>query len=155
MLEAVGTTELLALACAQKRLIEAHRPDDALRMMLPYVGNPSARVRRAVTQALEFSTHVDGVHALIDLCGDADANVRNWATFFLGAREPEDAFFDKADVVEALFARIDDPHEETRAEGILGLAKRRDTARWSRFAASWKRPRSGNTTSKRPAAIGR
>ncbi len=59
--------------------------------------------------------------ALRELSTDPDDDVRDWATFGLGPSEATDVA-----TVEALFARTDDPHYDTRCEAILGLAMRHD-----------------------------
>jgi HEAT repeat protein len=70
---------------------------------------------------------LDGRHrdiarrTLIQLSADPDAEVRDWATFALGAWLDDDASVD-----DALAARLDDPDEETRGEAIHGLARRND-----------------------------
>ena len=47
--------------------------------------------------------------------------MRDWATFGLAQSEAKDSA-----TTEALAARTDDPHDDTRAEGIFGLARRHD-----------------------------
>jgi hypothetical protein len=60
---------------------------------------------------------------LLTLMRDEDADTRNWATFAIGTlREDEDT----PEIRDALFAAIDDPHEDTRFEALAGLAIRRD-----------------------------
>ncbi|HYD47189.1 MAG TPA: HEAT repeat domain-containing protein [Terriglobales bacterium] len=106
--------------------IDLHRPDAARELMLPFYRHPSPDVRLAVVHALEFSQHPDALAAMIELSGDADADVRNWATFHLGHAEPGEPSFDDPRVREALAARLDDSHSETRAEAVEGLARRGD-----------------------------
>jgi HEAT repeat protein len=60
--------------------------------------------------------------ALIKLSGDAESEVRDWATFGLGTLSSDDG----PDVRAALLARADDASHETRAEALFGLAVRRD-----------------------------
>jgi HEAT repeat protein len=63
------------------------------------------------------------VQALIRLTADEDGDTRNWATFGLG-----DLLLrvDSPEVREALWARVSDDNADARAEGIHGLALRRD-----------------------------
>jgi HEAT repeat protein len=119
-------TDILVIHDVGVAFVDLHRPDAARELMAPFATHASASVRIAVVHALEFTTHADGIRTLIALSADDDGNVRNWATFFLGTREPDDPVFADPKVIEALHARIDDPHEETRAEAIVGLARRRD-----------------------------
>jgi HEAT repeat protein len=96
--------------------------------------HPSAAVRRAVAEAIPMAMVVDeqsaaGVTALIGLCADSDAEVRDWATCSLGrtlAADPEDlqAFYDTPAIQAALSARLDDPDPATQAEACAGLALR-------------------------------
>jgi HEAT repeat protein len=63
-----------------------------------------------------------GVAALIELSGDPDPEVRNWATFGFGWQSTADG----AAVRQALWERTGDGYGEAREEGIRGLARRRD-----------------------------
>jgi hypothetical protein len=102
--------------------------DTALPLLLPLAKHPDAGVRRAVAQALPSvlgeAAADDTVHALILLSADRDDDVRDWACFALGTQLSE---IDSATVRGALAARLDDPHDDTRCEALLGLARRRDT----------------------------
>lgn len=62
-----------------------------------------------------------GVVALLQLCGDTDPAVRNWATFGLGWQ----CCADGAEIRRVLWQRSTDSDPDTRAEGIRGLARRR------------------------------
>jgi HEAT repeat protein len=62
------------------------------------------------------------VAAYLELMGDPDDEVCNWATFGLGTQMSADSPAVRA----ALRGRLDDPHDETREEAVCGLAKRRD-----------------------------
>ncbi|MGH2721965.1 MAG: HEAT repeat domain-containing protein, partial [Actinomycetota bacterium] len=59
---------------------------------------------------------------LVGLMGDADPEVRNWATFELGTQTTMDG----PDIRDALFHNTSDRDPDTRDEAILGLARRRD-----------------------------
>ncbi|HEY2794879.1 MAG TPA: hypothetical protein VGJ28_21145, partial [Micromonosporaceae bacterium] len=59
---------------------------------------------------------------MIALTNDVDDEVRNWATFGLGTL----LMVDGTDVRTALWNRCFDSYEEARAEGVRGLARRRD-----------------------------
>lgn len=84
-------------------------------------------VRRIVATGLPW-LHCDEqgcvkvVEALIELSGDDDESVRDWATFGLGTVVDVDS----AAVREALVRRLDDHHDDTRCEALVGLARRRD-----------------------------
>jgi HEAT repeat protein len=102
--------------------------DAALPLLLPLARHPDAGVRRAVAQALPSvmgdAFPGDTVRALVTLSADADDDVRDWACFALGTQLSE---VDEPEVRNALAARLDDPHDDTRCEALLGLARRRDT----------------------------
>jgi HEAT repeat protein len=63
-----------------------------------------------------------GVQALISLTGDPHGEVRDWATFGLGAQLDVDG----TAVRDALAGRVDDPSGDTADEAMLGLARRHD-----------------------------
>jgi HEAT repeat protein len=90
----------------------AHHPDPDIRfqvaMALPLVA-PTADLRPITA-------------TLIELSNDVDEEIRDWATFGLGAQLTVDGL----DVRSALWARCFDPNPAVRAEGICGLARRRD-----------------------------
>jgi HEAT repeat protein len=101
--------------------------DAALPLLLPVAGHDDARVRRAVAQALPSvlgdADPADAVRVLIRLSVDTDEDVRDWACFALGTQLSE---VDSPQVRDALLARLGDPHDDTRCEALLGLARRRD-----------------------------
>lgn len=61
------------------------------------------------------------VKTLITLSQDSDDDIRNWATFGLHNGLEQQPYI-RDDIREALFANIDDAHEETRYEALEGLA---------------------------------
>ena len=79
-------------------------------------------VRRAVIHGLMGHDDDRAVHALILLSEDAEASVRDWATFALGVQIDRDTH----EVREALAARLADDDANTRNEAIRGLAARGD-----------------------------
>lgn len=89
-----------------------------------YWNHPSAEVREALAFALCGNDDPKAIRALIHLSRDQDANVRDWATFGLGTRSHRDT----KEIRRALWARVDDPHFDTRSEAIVGLALRNDRA---------------------------
>lgn len=103
--------------------------ESGLEIMLPFVGHADARVRAAVVHALLGLMDDRAIEALIRLSRDEQGSIRDWATFGLGtllANPAEDTFLDSPSIREALAARLDDPHEDTRAEAVVGLAARGD-----------------------------
>ena len=59
--------------------------------------------------------------ALVEMSRDADARVRDWATFAIAARDD-----DGEDVRRVLIERTTDRDFDARSEAIWGLARRRD-----------------------------
>jgi hypothetical protein len=106
-----------------------HLEDDrAMPHLIRLADHTSEEVRLAAASALPNAMgwqidrpYPNAVETLVRLSGDADEDVRDWATFGLvttGADGPE--------VRSALVVRLDDPHEDTRAEAFMALAKLRD-----------------------------
>lgn len=90
--------------------------------LLAQHAHEEAYVREAVAFALGGRRGEDSLRALIELSGDEDAKVRDWATFALGTLAESD---DPA-LRDALAARLEDPDEDTRMEAVHGLALRGD-----------------------------
>jgi HEAT repeat protein len=86
-------------------------------------GHPDTQVRHSVVFGLLGADDDLAVQTLIELSTDADAYVRDWATFGLGTQIDHD---DPA-LRNALLARLEDPDSDTRGEAIRGLAARGDT----------------------------
>ena len=102
------------------------RPE-GLPHVLAKAGHPQASVRLAVAVALpsvvgdrRLEPTDPAMLALTGLTTDVDPDVRNWATFGLGTQLQVDG----AVVRECLHARLADSHAETRAEALVGLARR-------------------------------
>ncbi|MFT3843062.1 MAG: HEAT repeat domain-containing protein [Myxococcaceae bacterium] len=117
---------LTSVACA---FVDLGSCPEAVELIAPFAHHPDAEVRRSVVSALLGNSAAGAVATLITLSSDDSADVRNWATFGLGSQlgEPGDEdFVDSNELREALFARIEDPDEETRAEAVVGLAARGD-----------------------------
>src|SRR3954471_20522797 len=98
------------------------RDDRAIDALVGLASNPDPVVRRGVVHGLMGHDDDRAVAALIELSADSDGDVRDWATFSLGVEIDRDT----ADVREALAARLQDSHGDTRAEAVRGLARRRD-----------------------------
>lgn len=90
--------------------------------LVALAGHPDPYVRLAVAHGVMHHEDERAVAALIALSADADADVRDWATFALGTQ----VSLDTPAIREALAARLDDPHGDTQEEGMYGLALRLD-----------------------------
>ncbi len=94
----------------------------AIELLLPLKRHGNADVRFGVVLGLTGHDRPDAIEALIELSRDSEEMVRDWATFALGTMISADT----AEIREALFARLSDPHDETRGEALVGLALRKD-----------------------------
>jgi HEAT repeat protein len=100
----------------------------AAECLLPLVNHPDPRVRCAVVGGLLPVAEL-AIPELITLSNDEADAVRDWATFGLGSQlgpGVDSPIVDTPEIREALARRLNDPHEETRAEATLGLALRKD-----------------------------
>jgi HEAT repeat protein len=79
-------------------------------------------VREGVVRSLAGRDDEGSVAALITLSADPDEEVRDWATFALGALSGHDTEALRG----ALLARLDDPCLAARLEAVHGLALRGD-----------------------------
>ena len=84
--------------------------------------HPLADVRLAVVHAIMYDTTPATIAGLIILSRDIDSDVRDWATFSLGAQSRRN---NKA-LRNALFDRLNDINASVRLEALCGLAERKD-----------------------------
>jgi HEAT repeat protein len=112
------TDVLATVACAFGHLGEPYGLDALLALR----EHPAAEVREGVAFGLGGRRDQRALDALIDLSRDPHARVRDWATFALGTLAPQDT----PELRDALAARLDDEHPETRLEAVHGLALRGD-----------------------------
>ncbi len=91
------------------------------------VDHHDAELRVTIASVLgQYATRSPVLDVLTTLSRDADDDVRNWATFSLAQARLTWLHPRHAAVVDALFARIEDVHEECRGEAWVGLAIARD-----------------------------
>ena len=84
--------------------------------------HPDAAVRDGIVSALAGRGNQLATDALIELSEDPDGQIRDWATFALGALAPHDS----PELRDALVARLEDRGAEARIEAVHGLALRED-----------------------------
>ncbi len=94
----------------------------AIELLLRLKRHANSDVRFGVVLGLTGHDRPDAIEALVELTRDSEELVRNWATFALGTMTPADT----PEIREALLARASDIHDETRGEGLVGLALRKD-----------------------------
>lgn len=100
------------------------RDPRAVAPVAAFHSHPSEEIRFTVAFALGcFPNDPLSVQTLLTLMEDADADVRDWATFGLGVLGDQDS----AEIREAMFRRLSDTHVDAREEALVGFAKRRDT----------------------------
>jgi len=97
---------------------------EGIRDVLKFAEHPNENIRYAVAISLPtgLGDEPGVISTLIKLMSDSDSDVRDWATFGLGTQSDADS--DR--IREALYQRLQDTDEDTRAEAVVGLAKRRD-----------------------------
>ena len=88
-----------------------------------YYSHADPNVRHAVVFALMGHEDPGALRALVGLTRDPEASVRHWATFALGTQVEA---VDTPELRDALVARLTDTDDDTRAEAIVGLARRGD-----------------------------
>jgi HEAT repeat protein len=115
-----------------------------------FAGHLSPLVRRAVPHALYGHEDTVAVETLIRLSLDVDDKTRDWATFALGTIEEGDT----PAIREALLARLDDLHGDTRCEAVRGLAERRDPRVRKALIRELERPDAGNLVFEAARAFG-
>jgi hypothetical protein len=114
-----------------------HTGDPRARVgVLRYAEHPDAEIRFDVAWSLpSFGLDRASLAVLRRLSVDVDDDVRDWATFGLANSDDQDPA-----TIEALAARADDPHNDTRAEAIYGLARRHDERAMSLIQRELARP---------------
>jgi len=101
----------------------AHRPAAAaLPVLLGLADHPDSRIRFALARALGSYAEPEATAALMHLARDRDDDVRDWATFGIGALRDAD---DEA-IRALLWANAHDPDRDVRGEAVVGLARRGD-----------------------------
>ncbi|MFC8192581.1 hypothetical protein ACFUMH_13075 [Cellulomonas sp. NPDC057328] len=140
----MGLAELLARATESDALcaaVDAADPTDVA-AALALADHDDPRVRRLVASVIPLLTHGDPptdamVAVLLRLTADVEADVRDHACFALGTQLRD---VDTSDVRDALAARLDDIHRDTRSEALVGLAYRQDPRAFPRVRDALSRP---------------
>jgi HEAT repeat protein len=122
----------------------------AIELLLPLKSHANSDVRFGVAMGLTGHDRPDAIGALIELSQDSEEFVRTWATFALGTMISADT----PQIRQALFARVSDPHDETRGEGLVGLALRKDPGVIEPLIADLSSGNAGRLTLEAAEAIG-
>jgi HEAT repeat protein len=127
MLASETDPEVLGSICTAFHYQE--RTAEIINAVARFAKHPNEDVRFGVVNGLTWAQNDEAIVTLIELSRDPDEDIRDWATFGIGqiydtSEEPER--FDTLAIREALVARVDDEHWETRYEALSGLALRRD-----------------------------
>ncbi len=97
-------------------------PRYGLETLLKLRRHADPRVREGAAEALAGRDEERVFDALVELTGDPEPGIRDWATFALGTLSPQDT----PTLRDALAARLDDSDDSTRIEAVHGLALRGD-----------------------------
>jgi HEAT repeat protein len=84
--------------------------------------NDNNLVKEALVSSLGFINDLKAIDVLIKFSTDKLSHIRDWATFYVGQVDRNNK-----NIREALWARINDKHQDTKLEAIVGLATRKDT----------------------------
>lgn len=79
-------------------------------------------VRYSLVYSLLFIDNQKAIETLIYLMDDKMSWIRDWATFGIGQIERNNK-----KIREALWKRVNDKHQDTKLEAIVGLAERKDS----------------------------
>jgi HEAT repeat protein len=94
----------------------------AIAPVLALIKYPSRHARRGAVSALSDHDDLEAVQGLIELTGDTELDVRDWATFGLA----QQTTLDTPGLRNALLKRTEDTDAEVRGEALIGLAARHD-----------------------------
>lgn len=95
----------------------------AVPLVAAFCSDPRAEIRFSVRFALgSFPNAPLSVKTLLTLIEDAEADVRDWATFGVGVWGDPDSI----ELRESLRRRLNDSNTDGRVEAVVGLAKRND-----------------------------
>jgi HEAT repeat protein len=130
MLQSETHPDALASICSAFNYYE--KTDEIVHAVTKFAKHMDDDVRFGVVIGLMFAENEDAIATLIELTRDPNEDVRDWSTFAIGQLHeygPDDDGLVPVDTLairDALFARVEDEHWETRHEALSGLALRRD-----------------------------
>jgi HEAT repeat protein len=86
-----------------------------------FSGSDNNSIKEGLVFSLSFINDLKAIEVLIKLSTDKLSYIRDWATFNIGQVERNNK-----SIREALWSRVNDNHQDTKLEAIVGLAKRKD-----------------------------
>jgi hypothetical protein len=86
------------------------------------IDNENSWVKEGLVSALLGIDNLTAIETLTKLSSDKLSHIRNWATFGLGTQIERN----NKNIRETLWNRVNDKHQETKLEAIVGLAMRKD-----------------------------
>jgi HEAT repeat protein len=103
-----------------------HNNDDLnnvqIEKICSFIATDNGLVKEGLVYALLGINNEAAIETLIKLSKDKSSWIRNWATFGIGSQISRN----NKNIREALWDRVNDKHQETKLEAIVGLAKRND-----------------------------
>ncbi|EDM43387.1 hypothetical protein SCB49_00020 [unidentified eubacterium SCB49] len=92
--------------------------------LIEFKDSKNTDVRYSLVSALSGIANPEAIETLIELSEDKFSSIRNWATFGIGTLSKEN----NERIINALWKRTKDKHQETKLEAIVGLAIRKEVA---------------------------
>ncbi len=95
--------------------------NEQIEKICSFQNNDNSLVKEGLVSALGFIDNTQAIQVLLKLTEDKLSHIRDWATFYIGQGGRNNK-----KIREALWNRVNDKHQETKLEAIVGLAKRKD-----------------------------
>ncbi len=95
--------------------------DSQIAFLTNFKTHSNSGVRYSLVYSLLFIENKKAIETLVYLSDDKMSWIRDWATFGIGQIERNNKT-----IREALWKRVNDKHQDTKLEAIVGLAKRKD-----------------------------
>lgn len=96
--------------------------NEQIEKICSFIHNENSWVKEGLVYALLGIDNLTAIETLTKLSSDKLSHIRNWATFGLGTQIERN----NKNIRETLWNRVNDKHQETKLEAIVGLAKRKD-----------------------------
>lgn len=90
--------------------------------LIEFKNSKNNDVRYSLVSALSGIENPKAIETLIELSEDKYSSIRNWATFGIGTLSEQN----NDQIINALWKRTKDKHQETKLEAIVGLVNRNE-----------------------------